>query len=421
MKWSVRLMRVAGIDLRLHTTFLLLAPYIIWQTEPLTVGSVAMALLLLITLFVCVALHEFGHAFAARTCGIGTEEVMLWPLGGWAKLERNPERPAHELWIALAGPLVNGVIAAVALVCTLVYAALSGLQAVPSFAIGTLSLENLLFGLFVINVLMALLNLIPAFPLDGGRMVRAGLLLIGVSLPNVAWAMKCSNWLFGGVLLLGAVALRDVFLGLLALLLFLTAGSAGSTAPQPATQEETAHPSAATPAPNATPQPEEQPVALPAPRARITQPLPPLPSEVVAQVSPAPPRRKRVMFVGAGNVALALLLLVSSLIPGGTLLYGAFFSGDSADVVLFGVVILSLAMLGLLIGAVLFAAAGVGLFLRHRWAYYLHIVACGLLSLTPIGALYGIPALVVALTPEFREYMFGPATRSAGVPISQPG
>src|SRR5262249_2613741 len=157
MSWSIPILRVAGIQLRIHLTFLLL---IIW----LALGS-AGSLIFVLLLFLCVVLHEFGHAIAAKAYGINTPDITLLPIGGVARLERMPEEPKQELVIAIAGPLVNVVIAA----CLYLVIGARG-QVGPETAVRS---GDMLVGLFQINVWLLLFNLLPAFPMDGGRVLRA--------------------------------------------------------------------------------------------------------------------------------------------------------------------------------------------------------------------------------------------------------
>jgi Zn-dependent protease/CBS domain-containing protein len=174
MGWSIRLFSVAGTAVRIHLTFFLLLAWIAaihWMrggAEAAIDGVVFIALL-----FLCVVLHEFGHVFAARAYGIRTSDVTLLPIGGVASLERMPEKPSQEIIVALAGPAVNLVIA-VAL------AALLG----ASFDLGQMAqLEEarttLAGRVAAANVVLCLFNLIPAFPMDGGRVLRA---LLAISL-----------------------------------------------------------------------------------------------------------------------------------------------------------------------------------------------------------------------------------------------
>ncbi len=170
MKWSYRIARVAGIDVKIHVTFLLLLAwfaYSFYQSGGTEEALNGVALILL--LFTCVLLHEFGHAFAARAYGIRTPDITLLPIGGVARLERMPENPIQELVVAVAGPAVNVVIA---LVLWIVLA--------PQIDLNDLSTldrpgKSLLVQLLSVNVMLILFNLLPAFPMDGGRMLRAGL------------------------------------------------------------------------------------------------------------------------------------------------------------------------------------------------------------------------------------------------------
>lgn len=166
MSWSIPILRVAGIQLRMHLTFLLL---IVWLAVGYyTAGGSAAAasgVLFVLLLFLCVILHEFGHALAAKAYGINTPDITLLPIGGVARLERMPEEPKQELVIAVAGPLVNVVIAA----CLGLVIALRG----PIDWRGALHNGDLIVSLCVINVALLLFNLLPAFPMDGGRVLRA--------------------------------------------------------------------------------------------------------------------------------------------------------------------------------------------------------------------------------------------------------
>jgi Zn-dependent protease len=159
MRMSWKLGRVAGIDLFLHPTFLLVLAY------PMLTGESLEALPLILSAFGCVLLHELGHALMARRYGIETEDITLYPIGGVARLRRMPRSPGAELLIALAGPAVNVVIA-LALAVVVVPAALSGYGPASAF-------DVFLFRLMVVNVGLVLFNLVPAFPMDGGRVLRA--------------------------------------------------------------------------------------------------------------------------------------------------------------------------------------------------------------------------------------------------------
>lgn len=169
LKWSLKLGRILGIDVYLHVTFLLLLG-VIASAHAVAGGSLAAGLnsvTFLGAIFLCVLLHEFGHALAARRYSIHTRDITLLPIGGVANLERMPSKPAHELWVALAGPLVNVVIAGLLAVWLLFSGSWTPL--------GSLSTTSGPFAerLLAVNVFLVLFNLLPAFPMDGGRVLRA--------------------------------------------------------------------------------------------------------------------------------------------------------------------------------------------------------------------------------------------------------
>jgi Zn-dependent protease len=169
MRGSLKIGVIAGIGIYLHWTFailigwLFLSGLIQGQSPAEILPHVAFTL----ALFACVLLHELGHALAARRYNIQTRDITLLPIGGLARLERIPEKPLHELWVAVAGPLVNVVIAAMlALVLSLQTGAL------PPIA-EQLSTSSFWARLMLVNVFIVGFNLLPAFPMDGGRILRA--------------------------------------------------------------------------------------------------------------------------------------------------------------------------------------------------------------------------------------------------------
>ena len=170
MRWTLRIGTLFGIRVELHVTFLLFVGWIA-VAQGLLRGNVQAALsavALLLLVFACVLLHELGHALTARRYGILTRDIILLPIGGVARLRKMPDRPQQEIVVALAGPAVNVVIAA----------ALFGVLTLLGRPILPLSFTGgLLEVLLVINAWMLLFNLIPAFPMDGGRVLRAALAL----------------------------------------------------------------------------------------------------------------------------------------------------------------------------------------------------------------------------------------------------
>ncbi|MAZ15839.1 MAG: site-2 protease family protein [Ahrensia sp.] len=168
MQWSFPIAKVAGSEIRIHVTFFLLLLWIGIASFQSGGGAAATeGVLFIIAVFACVVLHELGHAMAARRYGIKTPSITLLPIGGVAQLERMPERPSEEVVVAIAGPLVNVVIAAVLIAI---------LGAFPNLAT-VANIENpqpgFLSRLAVVNIILVLFNLIPAFPMDGGRVLRA--------------------------------------------------------------------------------------------------------------------------------------------------------------------------------------------------------------------------------------------------------
>jgi Zn-dependent protease/CBS domain-containing protein len=168
MSWSLNIGRVAGTVVRVHLTFLLFLAWIFAASYASGGATTAWdSLSFMVLLFLCVLLHEFGHIFTARAFGVPTPYVTLLPIGGVAQLERIPEEPWEEFLIAIAGPLVNVVIAAV-----LVYLLGAELQTRAAAAVDNVGIP-LLDRLASVNLFLALFNMIPAFPMDGGRILRA--------------------------------------------------------------------------------------------------------------------------------------------------------------------------------------------------------------------------------------------------------
>ena len=168
MAWSLNIGSVVGTAVRIHVTFLLLLAWI-FGVDYVSGGPQAAwsGLTFIVLLFLCVLLHEFGHIFAARAFGIRTPDVILLPIGGVSRLERIPEQPRQEFLITIAGPAVNVVIA-IALVFV-------GGANISADHLGALESGNggMIDRLAVVNLFLALFNLIPAFPMDGGRVLRA--------------------------------------------------------------------------------------------------------------------------------------------------------------------------------------------------------------------------------------------------------
>lgn len=192
-RWTFRLGRFLGIDVYVHATFLALLAFFALQSG-LSEGAYAGAseLAWLVALFGCVVLHEYGHALAARYFGIGTRDITLYPIGGVARLESMPRSPGAELVVAAAGPFVNMALA-------FGFAGYHTLTS-NSGAFGPTGELALPLQLAVMNLGLGLFNLVPAFPMDGGRILRALLATGGNRVGATVWAAR-----IGKVLALGFV------------------------------------------------------------------------------------------------------------------------------------------------------------------------------------------------------------------------
>lgn len=163
--------KIAGINIYIHWTFSLLIVWIIYNNvrAGLDTSQIIWSVIFVLSLFVCVTLHELGHALSAKRYGIKTKDITLYPIGGVARLEKMPEKPKQELVVALAGPAVNFIIAI--LLSPIILR--SDLSADESSNVLIIGAHNFLPMLGMLNITLAVFNLIPAFPMDGGRVLRA--------------------------------------------------------------------------------------------------------------------------------------------------------------------------------------------------------------------------------------------------------
>lgn len=164
----------AGIPVKVHWTFglmILFILYVAFQNGGPPI-EIAFFILLVFTLFLCVILHEYGHALMAKYFNVGTRDIIISPIGGVARLEKLPKEPKEELLIAIAGPLVNVVIASLCFAGLASVSGISGLGIDPETARVDTASEFFKM-VFYINIVLFLFNLIPAFPMDGGRILRA--------------------------------------------------------------------------------------------------------------------------------------------------------------------------------------------------------------------------------------------------------
>jgi Zn-dependent protease/CBS domain-containing protein len=228
MKWSWKLGRFAGIDVRVHATFLILLAWVAFASYRVhgTLSDALGGVVFILAVFASVVLHEYGHALTARHYGIPTKEITLLPIGGVAQLERIPKEPQRELAVAVAGPAVT---IAIVLVLFLLLTA-TGLPTGPSVLLqpGAPFLSRLMW----VNVILAVFNAIPAFPMDGGRVLRAAL---ATRMPHLRATRIAAEVGKGFALIFGVIGffvLRDPFLVFIALFVWLGAAGEASMAQQ---------------------------------------------------------------------------------------------------------------------------------------------------------------------------------------------
>lgn len=217
MKWAWKVGTFFGIPVNIHATFLLIVVWVVLVHGfgPAEGPGILSGLIFTGLIFLCVVLHEFGHALAARQFGIRTLDITLLPIGGLARIEKMPEKPLQELWVAVAGPLVNVAIAGV-LVVGLVAA--GAWQPMESLSVGG---GPMLERLAAVNIFLVLFNLLPAFPMDGGRILRA---LLATRLQRVVATRIAAGIGQGMALLFGLLGLFfNPFLILIALFVWIGA------------------------------------------------------------------------------------------------------------------------------------------------------------------------------------------------------
>ena len=223
MGWTFGLGSVLGIRIRVHWLFMVLLGYL------LLFGGGPAAVVMVCGVFVFVVLHELGHSLVARIYGIRVRDITLLPIGGMARLEGMAPTPKAEFWIALAGPLVNVVLAAIFLPLALLVNAgglALGWDVFGSFA-------EFLGVLFAINLALAVFNLLPGFPMDGGRILRAYLARRVGMLEATRKAVRVGRWVAALMAIAGVIWLRPMLL-FIALFIYLPCGHAGARGRAPA-------------------------------------------------------------------------------------------------------------------------------------------------------------------------------------------
>jgi len=220
MGFSFKLGRIFGIDIKVHLTFLLI---ILWGALFYGgSGGPLYGIIVTLSLFSLVLLHELGHSLAALAYGIPVRDIILLPIGGVARLERIPEKPVQELIVALAGPLVNVILAAI-LLPIVIFLSLGQELTLSLTAVTQPGLRGLLTFLLVANISLAIFNMIPAFPLDGGRVFRAVLGFFVDYQKATKIAVQIGRLLAFG-LGLYAIFTSQVWLALIAFFIFIVGG-----------------------------------------------------------------------------------------------------------------------------------------------------------------------------------------------------
>ncbi|MGI8856855.1 MAG: site-2 protease family protein [Thermomicrobiales bacterium] len=231
---AFQLTRVAGIDIRVHPTFALIViwfAYIWGVTTGAGLGGVLFGLLLVGSLFACVLLHELGHSLVARRAGIRVHDITLLPIGGMARIERAPVHPGDEFRLALAGPAVNVVLA---LLLTPIVAAIGWYQHVDGIGgliadLGQVNVVGFAAYLLFANISLVLFNLIPAFPMDGGRILRSFLSLMMSRATATQIAVMTGKAIAIAFFFIGVLFLRDWTLPMVGVFIFAGAHIEGRT------------------------------------------------------------------------------------------------------------------------------------------------------------------------------------------------
>lgn len=221
MKWRLHITRIAGIDIYVHVTFFVLLAFLLMAAyaQDGTLGAVVGRFVLVVLLFAIVVMHEYGHVLAARRYGIGTRDIVLYPIGGVAMLERMPDKPHQELIVALAGPAVNVVLA----VLLYIVNRLLGYSTFPeAMAWEAQTLVQLMW----VNILLVAFNMLPAYPMDGGRALRALLAMVIDPVRATVWAATIGQVM--AIVFVVAGAYFNIFLSIIGV--FVWIGAAQETA-----------------------------------------------------------------------------------------------------------------------------------------------------------------------------------------------
>lgn len=232
MRGALKLFTAFGIPVFIHWTFGFVFVFILWnaQSEGMTTMETLTYTALFMSLFVCVLLHEYGHALAARRYGVKTQDIVLMPIGGVARLEKMPDKPVQEFVVAIAGPMVNVVIALllilgiwlltdpayIELLANLVISAEEGNAIIEESGIQIPQPLQFALNLAILNIVLVVFNMIPAFPMDGGRVFRA-LLSMKTGRPKATRIASMVGQVIAGLIIFYGIwinAFMTVILGL---------------------------------------------------------------------------------------------------------------------------------------------------------------------------------------------------------------
>ncbi|MBQ4819662.1 site-2 protease family protein [Aquimarina sp. MMG016] len=225
MKGVLNLGKVFNVKIEIHWTFIFILAWVIFSELESggTLQNALMNTIFILLLFVCVVCHEFGHILIARKFGVATKKITLLPIGGVASMETIPENPKQELWIAIAGPAVNLAIALILLLFINLSVFIDSNPDQIKELVGHINLNNLVIYLFSANIMLALFNFIPAFPMDGGRVLRA---LLAMKMDRVtATSIASGIGQFLALVFVFLGILYNPFLILIALFIFFGAYS----------------------------------------------------------------------------------------------------------------------------------------------------------------------------------------------------
>ena len=223
MRGSIKLATISGIPVLIHWSFGLLFVWLgyVGLSEGMNAVGILWFFFFALLLFICVVIHEFGHALTARKFGVNTKDIILSPLGGIARLNRLPEKPFHEFLIAIAGPATNVVIA-ILLFPVIYFSGSMTFMITDAADVIFTKPANILPLLFYTNITLVIFNMIPAFPMDGGRVLRS-LLAMGMDRLKATRIAVVIGQVFGLTFLLGGIFLGELILGLIGVFVFFMA------------------------------------------------------------------------------------------------------------------------------------------------------------------------------------------------------